>query len=344
VAKLPPAGWDVAVEIGRVASDPAGLEARAEAVLDALEKVTPLQAATILLLDPGRGEGKPLARRGYDAAVAAYMDSEACIEEVELLGFNRHRRPMRLQDFPVPLDRVPGWVEYLRPAGFRGGMGVGLFARDGRHLGVLGLNTDSERYPDEGVRDLIGALAPVIADAVDPLRSLAAAARMVHDAQAGVLLDRDGRVSPLPGLAGHSLLAAGSTVLAVAGQRLAETAGHVSFLCPSAPPESGGPDHVRVTVLGGVDLPFHEESGLVFVSPPGDVAGLTPRELEVLGLVVEGWSNQRIAAELIVAERTVAAHVEHILAKLGVASRTLAAVRALRGGFYVPRELSTGLR
>jgi DNA-binding NarL/FixJ family response regulator len=62
--------------------------------------------------------------------------------------------------------------------------------------------------------------------------------------------------------------------------------------------------------------------------------------LEVLGLIIEGWPNPRIAAELGLAERTAAAHVEHILEKLEVRSRTLAAVRALRRGLYVPREIS----
>jgi DNA-binding NarL/FixJ family response regulator len=57
--------------------------------------------------------------------------------------------------------------------------------------------------------------------------------------------------------------------------------------------------------------------------------------LEVLGLVVEECSNQEIARTLVVAPRTVAAYLEHILAKLGAPTRTLAAVRAERDGLYV---------
>ncbi|MET0492861.1 MAG: LuxR C-terminal-related transcriptional regulator [Actinoplanes sp.] len=66
---------------------------------------------------------------------------------------------------------------------------------------------------------------------------------------------------------------------------------------------------------------------------------LTPRELEVLGMLVEDWSNQRIAAALFVTRRTINAHVEHILAKLGTATRNLAAVQALRVGLYGPHLL-----
>ena len=56
----------------------------------------------------------------------------------------------------------------------------------------------------------------------------------------------------------------------------------------------------------------------------------------MLGLLIDGCSNQQIAHALVVAPRTVAAHLEHILAKLDAPSRTLAAVRAERDGLYVP--------
>jgi DNA-binding NarL/FixJ family response regulator len=51
---------------------------------------------------------------------------------------------------------------------------------------------------------------------------------------------------------------------------------------------------------------------------------------------VDGCSNQQIARSLAIAARTVAAHVEHILHKLEVPTRTLAAVLAEREGCYVP--------
>jgi DNA-binding CsgD family transcriptional regulator len=52
--------------------------------------------------------------------------------------------------------------------------------------------------------------------------------------------------------------------------------------------------------------------------------GLTGRELEVLGLVARGLTNREIAVALVISEHTVARHVQHILAKLGVSSRTAA--------------------
>jgi NarL family two-component system response regulator LiaR len=59
---------------------------------------------------------------------------------------------------------------------------------------------------------------------------------------------------------------------------------------------------------------------------------LTSREVAVLKLVAQGLSNQEIAEELIVSERTVGAHVSNILTKLHLANRTQAALYALREG------------
>ncbi|PLK27501.1 response regulator transcription factor [Novosphingobium sp. TH158] len=60
------------------------------------------------------------------------------------------------------------------------------------------------------------------------------------------------------------------------------------------------------------------------------VALLTPREREVLGEVARGRTNKEIARVLAVSPATVKAHVERIIAKLGVSDRTEAAVLAAR--------------
>lgn len=57
---------------------------------------------------------------------------------------------------------------------------------------------------------------------------------------------------------------------------------------------------------------------------------LTPRELEVLQLLVDGLTNEQIAEKIIVTTGTVKTHIKSILDKLGAENRTQAAVRALR--------------
>ncbi|MEN6410790.1 MAG: response regulator transcription factor [Anaerolineaceae bacterium] len=60
---------------------------------------------------------------------------------------------------------------------------------------------------------------------------------------------------------------------------------------------------------------------------------LTEREVDVLKLLAQGHSNREIADRLVVSEATVRTHVSNILAKLHLASRTQAALYALREGF-----------
>lgn len=60
---------------------------------------------------------------------------------------------------------------------------------------------------------------------------------------------------------------------------------------------------------------------------------LTPRELEVLQLIVEGHSNPSIAEQLVITKATAKAHVHSILQKLCVDDRTQAAVLAMRQGY-----------
>ena len=66
--------------------------------------------------------------------------------------------------------------------------------------------------------------------------------------------------------------------------------------------------------------------------PPLTQAVLTPRELEVLGLIGDGLPNKTIAGRLDISEHTVKFHVNAILGKLGAQSRTEAVTRATRMG------------
>jgi DNA-binding CsgD family transcriptional regulator len=159
-------------------------------------------------------------------------------------------------------------------------------------------------------------------------------------ATAGAVLCRSGTTRPLPGLDDDALLADGSPVVPIARSYIDDGQVFASFLWPRGGRHA--PDgHVRVTVLAAPEEAPASLLGTVVLSPVTDLRGLTPRELEVLGLLVDGCSNQQIARALVVAPRTVAAHLEHILVKLGAPTRTFAAVRAEREGLHVPLSPSS---
>ena len=78
------------------------------------------------------------------------------------------------------------------------------------------------------------------------------------------------------------------------------------------------------------------------IAQPADLRpspeALTARELDVLQLIAQGLSNQEIADQLVISEPTVRAHVSRILGKLHLASRTQAALYAVREGLTAEDE------
>ncbi len=72
------------------------------------------------------------------------------------------------------------------------------------------------------------------------------------------------------------------------------------------------------------------------VRTPDSPEPLSDRERDVLRLLAQGKANKEIARELTITEKTVKTHVSSILGKLGVASRTQAALYAMRIGMGGP--------
>jgi NarL family two-component system response regulator LiaR len=97
---------------------------------------------------------------------------------------------------------------------------------------------------------------------------------------------------------------------------------------------------IRGAAEGRVQLAPEAAARLIReVRAPENPEALTDRETEVLRLLARGKANKQIASELFVEEKTVKAHVSSILRKLGVHSRTQAALHAVRTGLVNAEEL-----
>lgn len=336
---------EIVREFAGLAGEPGGLAERAEALLAQVQRVLRVDAGTISLLPPDQDAHASLARAGFDERVGGYLDSPAQLADVELVGLRRSHRPLLLRDVPVPPSEVGGWAEYLEPAGFRDGIAAALLTPEGQYLGILGLTTEAPGQITDAARDLVRLLSTPIAVGVDPWRSLAALADLVEQATAGIVLTPAGAVQPLPGLPGHRLLTPGSAVLTAATGQLAEGGTQISFLAPVPDSADGGAvgdgagTFLRITVLAAPPQMHHLATAVVLAGAAGDLHGLSLQELQVLGLLVTGASNERIAVALGITRRTVDGHVDHVRAKLAGRSRTAAAARALRLGLFVPAAL-----
>ncbi|MGY1740603.1 MULTISPECIES: response regulator transcription factor [unclassified Blastococcus] len=326
-----------ALRMAAIAATPGRLPDRAQALLHELGRHVPFDGSWLAVADPLGGGYSSVASTSLDESTLQYLNGPAHAADIEMTGAHRARRPLSPSDLPCSVKDLPTWAECLTPAGYHDALSVALFVPGQRHVGILGLLSAGIEPRMETMRHRLARLAPILARGIDPMHSLVTAARVVRGAAAGVVLCRNGGTAPFPGLDGDALLAAGSPVLRAARAAIGNGQVYTTFLWPRGGRHA--PDgHVRVTVLRSTDDVSRALSGMVLLSRSGDLRGLTPRELEVLGLVIEGCSNQEIARALVVAPRTVAAHLEHVLVKLGAPSRTLAAVRAERAGLYVPAE------
>jgi DNA-binding CsgD family transcriptional regulator len=330
-----------ALRLAEIAAMPGRLPERAQALLVELRRHVPFDASWLALADPLGSSYTSLASTSLDQATLRYLSGPKMAHDIEVTGANHARPPSSPSDLPYLVDELPTLAECLIPPGYHEALGVALFGDGRRHVGFLALLSGRAQRPATAVRHRLRELAPILARGIDPMHSLLTAARLVPGATAGVVLCAGGGTAPLPGMAGEDLLGVGSPVVDAACRVVADGQVYASFQWPRGGRHAPH-GHVRVTVLTSTgDVPSML-TGMVLLSPAGDLRGLTPRELEVLGLVVDGCTNQEIARALVVAPRTVAAHLEHILVKLQAPSRTLAAVRAEREGLYVPPAVRGG--
>ena len=92
---------------------------------------------------------------------------------------------------------------------------------------------------------------------------------------------------------------------------------------------------LAVLLPEGLDTLLRENTASHRTVSPPLVEALTPREIEVLGMMVEGWGNKEISTRLGISEHTVKFHVASIMGKLNASSRTEAVTSGIRHGLIM---------
>ena len=194
----------------------------------------------------------------------------------------------------------------------------------GQDCGATVLVVDDDGVCRELISTLLGRAGFSTVDAADGEEAMAAARRHLPKL---VLLD-----VRLPGVSGYEIC-----------RRLRDEFGDRVAIVFLSGERTEGFDRAAGLLVGADDYvvkPFSADELLARVrlrlptpiEAPEQPSDLTKRELQVLGLLVDGLSQKEIAAKLVISPKTVAAHIQHILGKLGVHSRTQAVAQAYRRG------------
>ena len=311
--------------VAAIASSGGSVNERGREVLEELRKIIPFEAGEICSINPLTGESVQVAVDGYSDRILDDLHSDQFHSIMSSLRLQETGRPIRMRDLPG--DPLDNWAvaDVLYPAGYAEGMTMCLRTPDGRFTGVMNLSTLSTEHPSDIARDAVAHLCATLGNLADPLQSGKWIAMLLGAGSMAIGLNDAGAAVSIPGLTGHKLLADGTDLLEVA-----KTAAVYNSWGSFVWPDDDDWFRVRVVPCRG------EQPIMTVVSMDSiDIGPLTRRELEVLTLAAEGLSNQEIGYALVISNRTVASHIEHILDKLSAPNRAAAAAYALREGLIL---------
>lgn len=277
-------------------------------------------AAFVTFSDDG-APGKVLASFGYDGGV---------LEVVSNPSYHREERSYReILDDPersfrcwwnVDFDfaRTDLAQRHLLPAGFGGGMTARLMGQDGEHAGDLHLSTEARAYPTPDATDTLMSARNILAKVC--ARSATPSAKpngVTHT------------MSVTPDLLSASVLnsvdPATDRLYTELSLRVAKAAKERGVVLKTAMRWRDPQGDWQLLETSPAD-----DNILVTVTPMEVPHQISPRELDVLSLLVEGLTNYSISLRLQLSERTVAHTVARIFTKLDVTSRAAAAAAGER--------------
>lgn len=314
------------------ASSRAQVEERLAEILTAAGAVVHVDGWMVWSVDPVTGARRRLYADGYPEPLRTYLDGPGF--EVEVVAPFSHAPdgwPARVRDQPYAPAELRCMSDHYLPLGFVEGCVAPLSSSGGRCTGFLDCIASSPQHPSDDARDLLAAMAGVLGRMIDPIESRARASALLLDER--VVLEitgagPDGHVEVVRSPAAESdpdlLDRCGGLLALVEWSAAAWWAAQFLWEDPD-----GTWHRCRCVRRGGGEI-------LLGLTPvDARPYGLSRRELEVLTLVAEGAPNDAIAQRLVVTVRTVKAHVEHILEKLGAPSRTAATTRAVEEGLLL---------
>jgi DNA-binding CsgD family transcriptional regulator len=317
--------------VAAIGSSSGSVEDRVSLILEELKALVPYGAAMLAGSDLSGGTRRSVVTSGYSRRLREYMlSAQFRSEMLDPFAEELEQWPIRECDLPVDPLSVRAIAEYLRPEGHTEGMLMSLTGRDGGAAGFLIISVPDSTPPTDEAITAIAHVGGVLGNLVDPLRDARWLTAMLAKDQTAVAILPDRSFVTLQGI---------------------------------VPPDLDDPDSPLRRALGrighalGADVPFTwlDDDGrwhscrllrcrdavtVLTISESTQRYGLTRRELEVLTHLSLGRTNDEIAAELVVTTRTVRAHVERVMDKLTVASRSGAASRALREGLTLPTILA----
>ncbi|WP_043723870.1 helix-turn-helix transcriptional regulator [Nocardia asiatica] len=295
-----------------------------------LRQLVPSAAYALCAWDPTTASHthQTLAADGYPERTLTHLNDSYVRDNPGFHLIHRLTRALRWRDMSQEWDldfsKTQTAEEYLVPDGFQEGTTICLRLRDGRYTGSLHMSWSRPREATDDRRETIEQFQPILALVCDTLRAPQVLAETLAPDVHALVVSANGNATELPGRAAGPDLAEGTELR----RMLAEPQGwhhHRRFLWR----DRIGLCH-RIEVIpcsGGLSLITEQTVPWPYC--------LTARELEILHLVTAGLSNPEIAKRLYVSPRTVSTHVEHLLGKLGCASRAQLAAMAVNEGLLL---------
>jgi DNA-binding CsgD family transcriptional regulator len=277
-------------------------------LLGLLSRLVPCRVACISVYDPMTRSHQTVARIGADEPTRAWLDE--WIAELDTIDLNERApgQPLSWHDDAITLC---------------------LYSADGRYTGNLHMSIAvSTPQSGEAIAGQLLRVQSLIGGLIDTMRLPSQLTADMPASARGAVVLPDSTVVPLPDRTpGEHLRAGGPLPAAIAAAaRRDELPERFRWR-----DETGGWHLIQSRLL---------DPGFVITEDDAELPhGLTARELNVLTLIAGGLTNPQIARALVVSDKTVAKHVEHVLDKLGCASRAAAAALAIRAGLI---ELALG--